>query len=253
MISVVMGIHRFDDYVKDAINSILNQTFKDFEFIIVANGSEAQNVISLIQNLFPNENRIIYLATQIGQLAHALNIGIDAAKYDYIARMDADDISHPERLEKQYQYLIDNNLDMIGSDINLIDENGKHLGFREYPKGTEISKKIIFKSCFCHPSILMKKSIFFKTRGYNAGFNSEDYDLWLRMNRIGVKWDNVNESLLDYRIHSLASQGRLLGYAEVAGYSLREFILNKSVIGMCSVVINFIKALVRPDCSKTSN
>lgn len=253
MISVVMGVHRFDEYVEDAIESILNQTFKDLEFIIVANGPDANKVISSIQRLFPADIKIKYLSTQIGQLAHALNIGIDAAKYEYIARMDADDVSHPERLEKQYQYLIENDLDLVGTDINLISEDGKFLGYRDYPKGKNINKKITYKNCFAHNTILMRKSIFLKVRGYNAGFNSEDYDLWLRMKRIDVQWDNLDEYLLDYRIHTAASQRRLLGYAEAAGYSLREFILKKNIIGFVSVIVHFVKALVRPDRSKSDS
>ena len=252
MISVIMGIHRFDEYVEDSIISILNQTYKEFEMIIVANGSEASEVASAIQRLFPNEPRIKILTSQIGQLSHALNIGIDASAFEYIARMDSDDISHPERLQKQLDYLVKNNLDVVGCDINLINENGEIIGTQLYPKGSDINKKLTYKNCFAHNTVLMKKSFLLKVRGYNAGYNSEDYDLWLRMRRAGVSWDNMDEILLDYRIHESASQGRLLGYAEVSGYILREFLLAKTLSNFIGVFINIGKALFKADRSKSS-
>ena len=98
----------------------------------------------------------------------------------------------------------------------------------------------------------MKKSFLLKVRGYNAGYNSEDYDLWLRMRRAGVSWDNMDEILLDYRIHESASQGRLLGYAEVSGYILREFLLAKTLSNFIGVFINIGKALFKADRSKSS-
>lgn len=250
MISVVMGIHRFDEYVEDSIVSILNQTYKEFEMIVVANGLAADEIASTIECLFPNESRLKIITSQIGQLGHALNVGIDASSSEYIARMDSDDISHPERLQKQLDYLLKNNLDMVGSDINLINEKGEFIGAQTYPKGLDINKKLIYKNCFAHNTVLMKRSFFLKVRGYNAGYNSEDYDLWLRMKRAGVNWDNMDEKLLDYRIHSSASQGRLLGYAEVSGYVLREFLLAKTFSNLVGVFINIGKALFKADRSK---
>lgn len=250
MISVVMGVHRFDEFIKPAIQSILDQTFKDFEFIIVANGSEADSIIDEINNIFPFEERMVYIKTQIGQLAHALNIGIDAAKYDYIARMDADDIAYPSRLEKQINHLKDNNLEVLGTNIRLVDENGGEIGLRAYPEANDINKLILFKNCFAHNTVIFTKEAFIKARGYNAGFNSEDYDLWLRMRRNNTLWDNIQEPLLDYRIHSMASQRRLLGYAESTSYSVREFILKKTFVGFFAIFFHLIKSVVRPNRSK---
>ena len=103
-----------------------------------------------------------------------------------------------------------------------------------------------FKNCFAHNTVLIKKSAVLKARGYNAGFNSEDYDLWLRLRRLGVKWDNMNETLVDYRIHEGTSQRRLLGYAESTALAVREFILNKTVTNFLALMYHFIKSLFRP-------
>lgn len=249
MISVIMGLHRIDAYVDRAINSILNQTFKEFEFIIVANGAESSIVAEYINTRF-DDPRINIIKSNIGQLAYALNIAIDESKYDYIARMDADDIAHKDRLEKQLSYLQKYNLDLVGSSVNLIDNNGKSIGKRIALPSNEINKKLPFKSTFIHPSVLYVKKTIIDARGYNAGFNSEDYDLWLRLKRLGVKWDNIQEPLLDYRIHTHASQRRILGYAECAGYAVREFILKKNFTNFVSIFVQFFKSIIRPDRSK---
>src|SRR5699024_8661873 len=122
MVSVLMGVHKIDRYSFPAIDSILNQKNVDFELIIVANGDECESIQESIKNKYKNNNKVKVLSTPIGQLAHALNIALSNSKYDYIARMDSDDIAHPERLSKQLSYLKEYELDLIGSNINLIDE-----------------------------------------------------------------------------------------------------------------------------------
>lgn len=245
MISVVMGVHRFDQYVEKSIKSILSQTFQEIEFIIVANGEQADSVCNQIEYLIASDMRVRVLKTNIGQLAHALNVGIDNAKFDFIARMDADDIAHPNRLELQYDYLIKNNLDLVGANLRLIDEKDEEIGIRNYPIQKSINRLLPFKNCFAHNTVLFKKKVFFEARGYNAGFNSEDYDLWLRMKRLSVRWDNIQTPLLDYRIHTNSSQRRLLGYAESSGYALREFMLKKSLTNFFAVFVHVFKSIFR--------
>lgn len=246
MISVVMGVVEFDDFTSIAINSILTQTLTDIELIIVANGANAQRTADAIAGAYANESRIIVIKTKIGQLAHALNIGIDKARFEYIARMDSDDVAMPNRLKLQLEFLKANDLDIVGSDAKLIDEAGTCIGSRITPKGTSISSTLPFRGSFIHPTILMKKSIILRARGYNSGFNSEDNDLWLRLRRQGVRWDNMPNELLCYRIHPASTQRRLLGYAECAGYSLREFLLKKNIINFISILFHIVKTLTRP-------
>jgi len=251
MISVIMGVHNIDKFLDKAIKSILEQTYEEFEFIIIANGSKYIQIYEYLIHNYSYDDRVIILKSPIGQLAHALNIGLDNAKYDYIARMDADDYSYPNRLKKQLDFLIKNNLDLLGVDMRMIDENDEVISIVKMPKGKNINKKLPFRGCFSHNALLYKKDIIIKAGGYNAGFNSEDYDLWLRLKRQGeVKWDNMDEVLIDYRIHSGASRRRLLGYAEVSGYALREFILNKTFINFIAVFYHILKSFIRPNKSK---
>lgn len=245
MISVLMGVSSIDNYLIPAIKSILNQTFHDFEFLIIANGPVHEDIIKYIsQNI--TDHRIVFLKSKIPQLAHALNLGLGHAKYDLIARMDADDIAYPDRFEKQIKYLFEKSLDMVGSNLELINEEGVCIGTRILPRGSRINQLLPYKNCFAHNTLLVKKSILIQARGYNSGFNSEDYDLWLRLKRMGVRWDNIPEPFVQYRIHDQASQRKLLGYAEAAGYSLREFILKKSFRNFLAIFVHLGKALVRP-------
>ncbi|EBK7539950.1 glycosyltransferase, partial [Salmonella enterica] len=232
-------------YVMPAINSILNQTFRNYELIIIANGKDASEIATTLKEKINSNQQVKIIETCIGQLGFSLNLAISRSKYDIIARMDSDDISHPERLEKQITYLEKNNLDLVGTAINLIDENDTFLGLRSYPQKNAIFKKIIFKNPFAHPSVMFRKDFFLKHRGYCGGFNSEDYDLWLRMRDSIPRWDNMDEPLLNYRIHSNSTQKSKLAYYECASYSLREFLKNRKMINFIACIYHFSKALIK--------
>ena len=245
MISVLMATNSFNDYLRLALQSIIAQTFTDFEILLVANGPESNEIENFVRSAFPEERRIRIIKSIIPQLSYALNLGIDHAQYDYIARMDADDIAHPERLERQLAYLLEHDLDVVGTAVNIINSSGKLIGFRSVPAKNSINKSLPFKNAFVHPSTMIRKAALIKVRGYNAGFNSEDYDLWLRLKRLDAKWDNMPVALLDYRVHQAATQGRLLGYAETSGAMLREFLLSKTLTNALSVFISILKALFK--------
>lgn len=159
--------------------------------------------------------------------------------------MDADDISHPHRLKTQLDYLISNDYDLIGSSANLIDKDGKNIGIITPPQKNKITKLLPYRNCFIHPTIIAKKDLLINIGGYNSGFNSEDYDIWLRLRRNNIKWDNINNPLLYYRIHGAASQRRLLGYAEVSGLMMREFLLTKDINFFFSAWLTIIKSFFR--------
>lgn len=247
MISVIMGVHAIDAYLNASIQSILDQTERNLELIIIANGTQHAQVADHIKNHFSHDKRIHIIQSKIGQLSYALNLGLDHARFDYIARMDSDDIALPERLAKQLSHLLEFELDMVGCDLTLIDFKEKKLGEQCYPKGGNIARYLPFKNPFAHNTILAKKQLFIEARGYNAGFNTEDYDLWLRLGRSTVRWDNMSEKLVLYRIHDAASKGHLLGYAESAAYSLREFFLNKNLNRLFAIFVQIGKAILKPN------
>lgn len=243
-VSVLLATNRVDAYLIKAIDSICRQTISNFELLVVANGVDARGIVEYIRRKV-SDDRIVFIETPIGQLAHALNLALVQARGEYIARMDADDIALPDRLEKQLEFLIENNLDLLGCNLVLIDENDREIGRRIYPRGASIKKRLPFSNPFAHNTIFAKKNVLIGARGYNSGFNTEDYDLWLRLGRASVRWDNMPNSLVCYRIHSNSSQRRLLGYAEATALSMREFLLEKSINNLAAFLFHFFKTFIR--------
>ena len=228
LISVILATNKIDEYLWAAVDSIIAQTSASFELLLIANGADCDLVALELKARYSGNDNVTIVSTPIPQLAYALNLGLSIARADIIARMDADDVAVPERLATQYSYMNTHQLDLVGSDIEIIDANGSSHGFRTYPRGRRIDQLLPYKNCFCHPSVMVKKSVLYKVRGYNAGFNSEDYDLWLRLARKGqgVRWDNIDRPLLRYRVYQSSAQGTRLAYAECLGLAVRELFLH---------------------------
>lgn len=195
-----MPCYNVEKYVHTAIKSILNQTYKNFEFLILDDGStdKTKNIIKSI-----DDERIILFECDLNQgLVKQLNKGISAAKGEYIARMDADDWAHPDRLTIQVNYLLKNpDVGVCGTDINLWDGN-KIKGTWKFPiSDQEIKTRLFFKCPFAHPSVIYRKSLFNNNAEvYNSSyFPAEDYELWLRL-KTKTSFHNINKTLLKYRI-----------------------------------------------------
>lgn len=244
-VSVLMASHRVDEYLLESVECMLSQSYADLELVFVANGVACQKVSRFLLDKVM-DTRLVVIETPIAQLAHALNLGLGVARGKYIARMDCDDLSDLHRIEEQLKFLKGNDLDLVGCNLLLMNEVGEMIGRRVFPKGKAIDRRLPFSNPFAHNSILVKKSVLIEARGYNAGFNSEDYDLWFRLKRMGVRWDNMPDTMVSYRIHQAAAQRRLLGYAESCGLAMREFVLHKSLINFVALGFHFFKALCRP-------
>lgn len=201
-ISVIMGLYntKCKEYLDKSLNSILNQTYKDFELIICDDGS-TNDCIKWAKEIVKNDKRVVFIKNKENKgLAYTLNKCLKIAKGKYIARMDDDDISHIDRFEKQIEYLDNNDVDLVSNNINIFDENGIY-NSKKYPR--HITKKdFLFNSPIVHPSIMAKKSAFLKVNGYRdikKTVRVEDYDLFMRMFYVGIKMDIIQEFLLDYR------------------------------------------------------
>ena len=245
-VSVILALNKIDQYAFDAIDSVVNQRNVNHEVILVANGPQSGLISNELSQRFNSYSNVSIVITPIPQLAFSLNLGVSKSKSTHIARMDADDIALPDRLSKQLRFMLKNDLDLLGTDVFLINENDEVIGDRTYPKNKNNIKKTLFRSSpFCHPSVMYTKELFYKAKGYNAGFNSEDYDLWLRCMRFEPNWSNMPDKLLNYRIHSAASQGSILAYCEVSGHFLREFLLNPSFSKFWGSLIAVLKVLYK--------
>jgi glycosyltransferase involved in cell wall biosynthesis len=200
-ISVILTVYNGECYISKAIESILTQTFRDFELIVINDGSN--DTTSKIIELF-SDPRIVYLQNEKNcGIAKSLNRGLCIAKGRYIAIMDADDISMPERFSKQFEFLENNpEIGVCGTWINVIDTAGNLVDNCRYPVSSKvISYLLLFYNCIANPTTMYRKKIVMDVGNYNTEFiASMDYDLWTRI--IGhYKFSNMPEFLLDYRIH----------------------------------------------------
>jgi len=248
LISVLMGVHALDEYYSKAIRSISEQTYPNLELIIIANGVDSTNIASQLRREFDAILRIplIIVETPIAQLSNALNLGLNIAKGTFIARMDADDISEPSRIAEQYHFLCSNELEMVGTQLSRIDERDSIIGEQLYPTSTIMINLLLpFRNTFAHNSVLFEKALLIKHRGYIGGFNTEDYDLWLRMRRVGVRWRNMKQKLVRYRIHTNTSQRSRLSYAEVCGLIFRELMLTGNILYLLALPTHFIRLIVK--------
>ena len=200
-VSVVMSVYNGERYLRQAVDSILNQTFTDFEFIIVDDGSTDDTPAFLDSYTDP---RIVRLKNNacIG-LTRSLNRGLVVAQGAYIARQDADDISLPARLEQQVKFLDSHpTVGLVGTRREEIDEQGRTLVVRELPcDDLYIRAWLLWRVPFTHGSILARSSLLRLLGGYREVFDTtQDYDLWLRLAEC-TQLANLPEGLYRYRIH----------------------------------------------------
>ena len=197
-ISVLMPAYNSENYIREAIDSILNQTYGDFEFVIVDDCS-TDGTWEIIKEYAKKDKRIKPLRNKKNSgVTVSLNNGLKKCSGEIIARMDSDDISTADRFEKQIKLM--DKYDVVGANIIFIDENGKRFGKRKY--SNDISGVIRLESPLAHPTVMFRKELVDKYGGYDEGYsNSQDYDLWLRFYSKNARIKNIDKYLLKYRIH----------------------------------------------------
>lgn len=204
-IAVVMGTYneRIAD-LRMAIESILNQTYKEIEFIIILDNPNNHEHEELIRKYQLQDSRIrFYINEKNIGLALSLNRAINLTRCEVIARMDADDISLPERLEKEYIYLIEHpEYRMVSVNKEVIDANNKTKSFGEkLPTDFEVIKKAMnYVNVVLHPGAMFYRHDILELKGYRNFPTSQDYDLWLRYILSGKKFGFLDECLIRYRI-----------------------------------------------------
>ena len=202
-VSIIMAVYNGLPYVTQAIDSILSQTMTDFEFIIV-NDASTDGTRDTLDACDDPRLRIIHLEENGGQTA-ALNHGLRAATSPLLARQDADDISKPERLATQIEFL-DANPDylLVGTAADLIDGSGKITGVSEHPTSDEAVRAMFASgnNCFYHGSVMFRRAVLERVGYYREGFrNSQDYDYWLRIAEAGKVTNLPAPALYQYRLH----------------------------------------------------
>jgi glycosyltransferase involved in cell wall biosynthesis len=199
LITVAMPIHNGDAFLAKAIDSILGQTFSDFELIIIDDGS-TDNSLQILREYQKCDARIRLIARENRNLANTLNDIIDLANGKWIARMDQDDIALPSRFERQLEWLEKTGADICGSWVRFFGTKDKRV-FKRPQTDAAIMMDMLFSCPFAHPTVMMKTNLVKQLRYDKAWENCEDYDLWERASRAACKMTNVPEVLLLYRQH----------------------------------------------------
>jgi len=190
------------EYIQQSIESVLNQTYANFELLILDDSSN-EDAIQAIDS-FKRDNRVsVVRDKQRMGFVNALNKGMKMAKGEYIARMDADDICFNDRFEKQINFMqTHSDVDILGGNMKIIDENGIVVSQRQYPC-SKLSLKFstIFRSPVAHPTVMFRRSIIEKNMFYDDLFKkAEDLEFWLRLRNNGFKIANMPEYVLYFRI-----------------------------------------------------
>lgn len=200
LITVLMSVYNGESFLSEAIESILNQSFKDFEFIIINDGSTDKS-LSIIKGYMLIDRRIVLISRENKGLITSLNEGIALAKGKYIARMDADDISLPERLEEQVTFMNGNpEVGASGSWAEVFGD-GVEPKLIKHPAITkELKPKLLFSVCFVHPTVMLRKEVLekFNLRYDPNALHVEDYELWTRLIE-KTEVANIQKVLLKYR------------------------------------------------------
>lgn len=240
-ITVLLPVYNAEKFVGEAIDSVLNQTFSDFELLIINDASTdgSEKII-----LSYKDARIRYYKNKknLG-VAKTLNRGLKLARGEYIARQDADDIFLPNKLERQYEILKkDKNLVMVCSHFDYVDEKGRFLSsFKLAPSSEEIYYELQFRNCLGHPTVIFNKKIILNEfKGYNEKCEAEDYDLWSRISK-KYKILKLNEMLLKVR-RSKQSKTVLFANAVLESGAIITQKNLQSLIGK-SIDLNVIKIL----------
>jgi glycosyltransferase involved in cell wall biosynthesis len=201
-ISVVMSVNNGEAYLAEAVDSILGQTFRNFEFVIIDDGSK-DGTARILEGYAKHDARVRVITQDNRGRVSSLNRGMEIAQAPLIARMDADDVALPERFERQVRFLEAHpEIGLLGTAVQLIGPKGQPMGL--YKPDTEDQKlrEVMMKGCpFRHPTILMRKEIVIAVGGYRkALLDADDYDLWMRMAE-RTKIANLSDALLRYRTH----------------------------------------------------
>ena len=209
LVSVIMSTYNESEcQLSASIESILNQSYRNIEFVIVNDNPQNETLHQVLDKYSRQDGRIVVVENPENMgLVNSLNKAISVAKGEYLARMDADDIAKPDRIQKQMEFLKNIGLDFIGGYICLIDEDGNSMNrTMKFPvKHNQIRRGMYWGSCIPHPTWLIRREVYESLGGYRQIPYAEDYDFILRVLKTKFRTGNVPNVLLEYRIRSSGS------------------------------------------------
>ena len=232
LVSIIMPFVNEGDLLREAVYSIVAQTYSNFELLLIDNHADTSTV-SIAKEFASTDLRLHIIHENTRGISHALNTGIRATKGELIARMDADDIAHPERIMKQVEQLIRNpDTGVVSCRTTLFPENENNKGFREFISwqnsllNADAHRLARFiESPLAHPSVLIRKNLFDTYGLYSTGQLPEDYELWLRLMDHGVKFEKLPQVLLHWRDRPQRLSREHSNYHETAFTQVRSHYL----------------------------
>ena len=206
LISIVLPVRNAGETLQECLDSIRAQSLRDYELLIIDDDSD-DGSLSLARRLGSSDNRILIFSNPGTGLVSALNHGLHQARASLVARMDADDRMHPQRLQRQYDHLRRHpQTTLLGCGSRPFPEHRIQAGLREYirwqngcTRPDQIRNEIYIESPFAHPTVIFRKQAILELGGYRQGPFPEDYDLWLRLHQAGRRMEKLPEILLDWR------------------------------------------------------
>ncbi len=202
VVSVLMTAYNTQRYLRAALDSVLNQTMRDFELVVVDDGS-TDRTPEILDQYAAADRRVRVVHRENGGISAAANTGLEACRGAYVARLDSDDIAKPDRLKAQLAYLTEHGLIACGTWHDLIDERSRFLKTLRPPTDDATVQDLLLKGhgAICNPTSMFLKQPFIDLGGYALELASaEDLDCWLRLGEVG-KLGNVPQSLGRYRLH----------------------------------------------------
>jgi len=217
-----MPVYNAGRFLAPAVESVLAQTFPDFELIAIDDGSGDASAEVLAQ-FAARDGRIRVFGQENRGIVATLNRALELARAPLVARMDADDLSRPDRFAKQVAYLSEHpDVAVVSGAMDCIDESGTYIRTAVFPTlPTEVASELLHRSCVCHPAAMARTEVLRTAGGYRGiAQHAEDYDLWLRVAEIG-QIANLADVLLSYRQHPQTISARRVAAQELAALAVR--------------------------------
>lgn len=246
-VSIMLCTNVWDDFSERALLSIEEQSFSDFELIIVANGMDDETFNQLVARASCDPRNRIFRTSMAG-VTFSRNLALHYCRAPLLAIMDADDIAYRDRLLVQVDFFERNPaVSVCGSSCDVIDVDDNKLKTCVFPRSDQdIRKALFWRNPLCHPATMMRTACVRDVGGY-SGNSAEDYELWIRLSEeANVRFANLHESLLGYRIPvvSVARRSKR-AYVHVAGAQFRAFALTKQPLWLVAALISLVKAWFR--------
>ena len=247
LVSVIMSVYNEKkEWLEDSLDSILKQSLTNLEFIIIVDNPNNKQLIEVVQNYSKKDSRIQYYINDKNYgLVYSLNKALGFARGEYVARMDADDISYPQRLEKQLEFLKTNKLDLVGANVELFnDEQGVFYTTKKLTTCKYITKLLKAGTIgVVHPTFFLRKEVYDLLGGYNNALHVEDKDFLARVLCEGFCAGNTTEVLLKYRYSNQSITKSNAVFVEYMGKYITKLFKDCSQHGSYNFDVNYQKQL----------